>query len=138
MARPEPEHQVVRRVSPFALPAVVLAFAIGALFGGPTVGWSAAIAIVIVYVNFVANAWSVAWAASVSPTMVSIVALGGYAVRLIVYTVALVLLNQLAWFSPLAFILALVPSVIALLIFEAKALTGPMQADLWSFDGARP
>ena len=88
--------------------------------------------------NFVANAWSLAWAATVSPTMVSIVALGGYAVRLIVYTVALVLLNQLAWFSPLAFILALVPSVIALLIFEAKALTGPMQADLWSFDGARP
>lgn len=138
MARSDPEHQLVRRVTPFALPAAVLAFVIGAAFGGQTVGWSAAIAIAIVYVNFVANAWSVAWAASVSPTMVSIVALGGYAVRLIVYTVALVLLNQLAWFSPLAFILALVPSVIALLIFEAKALTGPMQADLWTFDGARP
>ena len=138
MARSDPEHQLVRRVTPFALPAAVLAFVIGAVFGGPTVGWSATIAIAIVYVNFVANAWSLAWAATVSPTMVSIVALGGYAVRLIVYTVALVLLNQLAWFSQLAFILALVPSVIALLIFEAKALTGPMQADLWTFDGARP
>lgn len=138
MARSDPEHQLVRRVTPFALPAAVLAFVIGAAFGGQTVGWSATIAIAIVYVNFVANAWSLAWAATVSPTMVSIVALGGYAVRLIVYTVALVLLNQLSWFSPLAFILALVPSVIALLIFEAKALTGPMQADLWTFDGARP
>ena len=138
MARSDPEHQLVRLVTPFALPAAVLAFVIGAAFGGPTVGWSAAIAIAIVSVNFVANAWSLAWAATVSPTMVSIVALGGYAVRLIVYTVAIVLLNQLSWFSPLAFILALVPSVIALLIFEAKALTGPMQADLWTFDGARP
>ena len=138
MARPEPEHQLVRRVTPFAVPAAVLAFLIGAAVGGASVGWSAAIAIVLVYLNFVANAWSLAWAATVSPTMVSIVALGGYAVRLIVYTLALVLLNQLAWFSPLAFALALVPSVIALLIFEAKTLTGPMQADLWSFDGARP
>jgi hypothetical protein len=138
VARPDPEHQLVRRVTPFAIPAAVLAFLIGAALGGPTVGWSASIAIAIVYLNFVANAWSLAWAASVSPTMVSIVALGGYVVRLVVYTVAMVLLNQLAWFSPLAFIFALVPSVIALLVFEAKALTGPMQADLWTFDGARP
>jgi len=136
VARPEPEHQLVRRVTPFALPATVVAFVVGAAFGGRDAGWSAAIAIVIVYVNFVANAWSLAWAATVSPTMVSIVALGGYVVRLLIYTVALVLLNQLAWFSPLAFALALLPSVIALLVYEAKTLTGPMQADLWSFEAA--
>ena len=100
-------------------------------------GWSAAIAIAIVYLNFVANALSIAWAASISPTLVSIVALGGYVVRLIVYTIALVLLNQLSWFSPVAFALALVPAIIALLIYEAKALSGRMQADLWTFDGAR-
>ena len=46
------------------------------------------------------------------------------------------LLNQLAWFSPVAFALALVPAVVALLVYEAKALSGPMQAKLWSFDGA--
>jgi hypothetical protein len=136
VAATEPERVLVRRVSPFALPAFAVAFAIGAAVGGADVGWSAAIAIAIVYLNFVANALSIAWAASISPTFVSIVALGGYVVRLIVYTVALVGLNHLTWFSPLAFVLALMPSTIALLVYEAKALSGRMQADLWSFDGA--
>jgi hypothetical protein len=133
---PEPERALIRRVSPFAVPAAIVAFAVAALFGGAAAGWSAAIAIAVVYANFVANASSIAWAATVSPTLVSIVALGGYVVRLVVYTIALVLLNQLAWFSPVAFALALVPAVIALLVYEAKALSGSMQADLWSFDGA--
>jgi hypothetical protein len=30
----------------------------------------------------------------------------------------------------------LVPAIIALLIYETKALSGRMQADLWTFDGA--
>ena len=137
MATPEPERALIRRVSPFAVPAAIVAFVVAALFGGASAGWSAAIAIAVVYANFVANALSLAWAATVSPTLVSIVALGGYVVRLVIYTIALVLLNQLAWFSPVAFALALVPAVVALLVYEAKALSGPMQADLWSFDGAR-
>jgi hypothetical protein len=133
---PEPERELIRRVSPFAIPAAIVAYAVGALFGGRSAGWSAAIAIVIVYLNFVANALSIAWAASISPTLVMIAALGGYAIRLIVYTVALVLLNQLSWFSPVAFALALVPAIVALLIYETKALSGRMQADLWTFGGA--
>jgi hypothetical protein len=137
VARAEPERELIRRVSPFALPAAVVAYAVGALLGGASVGWSAAIAIAIVYLNFVANALSIAWAASISSTLVSIVALGGYALRLIIYTVALVLLNHLSWFSPVAFALALVPAIVALLIYETKALSGRMQADLWTFDGAR-
>ena len=137
MTAPEPERALIRLVSPFAVPAAIVAFVVAALFGGAPAGWSAVIAIAIVYANFVANALSIAWAATVSTTLVSIVALGGYVVRLVVYTIALVLLNQLAWFSPVAFALALVPAVVALLVYEAKAMTGPMQADLWSFDGAR-
>ncbi len=136
MAKPEPERELIRRVSPFALPAVVVAYVVGALLGGAPAGWSAAIAIALVYLNFLANAWSIAWAASISTTLVSIVALGGYAVRLIIYTLALVGLNQLAWFSPVAFALALVPAIVALLVFETKALSGRMQADLWTFEGA--
>ena len=136
MATVEPERELIRRITPVAPLAAVAAFAVGAAFGGRNMGWSAAIAVVIVYVNFLANASSLAWAAKISPTLVSIVALGGYVVRLIVYTIALVLLNQLAWFSPRAFVLALVPATIGLLIYETKALSGRMQADLWTFDGA--
>ena len=137
MTGPEPERELIRRISPFVVPAAIVAYVVGALFGGGSAGWSAVIAIALVYLNFVANALSISWAASISPTLVSIVALGGYVMRLIIYTVALVLLNQLAWFSPVAFALALVPAIIALLIYETKALSGRMQADLWTFDGAR-
>ncbi len=136
MATIEPEHLLVRRVLPFVPLAAVAAFAIGWLVAGSGAAWSALIAVVVVAVNFVAFALSIAWAARVSPTMLAVVALGGYLVRLIVYTLVLVALNTLAWFSPLAFTLALMPAVIGLLVYEAKLLSGRLQADLWSFDGA--
>jgi hypothetical protein len=132
----EPERLLVRRVLPFTPLVALAAAALGWLLGGPDAAASAAIAIVVVTGNFVAFALSVAWAARISPTMLALVALGGYAVRLMVFTVLLVLLNTLAWFSPLAFVAALVPATTALLIYEAKALSGRMQADLWTFDGA--
>ena len=127
----EPERLLVRRVLPFAPLAAVAAFATGWLIAGSGAAWSALVA-----VNFVAFALSIAWAARVSPTMLAVVALGGYLVRLIIYTLVLVGLNTLAWFSPLAFTLALMPAVIGLLVYEAKLLSGRLQADLWSFDGA--
>ena len=132
----EPERELVRRVLPFGPIAVIAAFALGWLAGGSGAAWSAAIAVAIVAANFVAFALSVAWAAAVSPTMLAIVALGGYLVRLIVFTLVLVGLNTLAWFSPLAFICGLMPAVIALLVYEAKILSGRMQADMWTFEGA--
>jgi hypothetical protein len=136
VARAEPERGLIRKVTPFALPAAIVAYTVGALVGGAAAGWSAAIAVVLVYLNFLANALSLAWAAEKAPALVSVVVFGGYAIRLIVYTVALVLLNQLDWFSPVAFVLALMPTVIALLVFEARGLSGRMQADLWTFPTA--
>lgn len=132
----EPERELVRRILPFVPLALIAAFAIGWIVGDSGAAWSAAIAVVIVAANFVAFALSIAWAAKVSPTMLAIVALGGYLVRLIVFTMVLVGLNTLAWFSPLAFVCALMPAVIALLVYEAKILSGRMQADMWSFEGA--
>jgi ATP synthase protein I len=132
----EPERELVRRVLPFVPVAVIAAFALGWLAGGSGAAWSAAIAVAIVAANFVAFALSIAWAARISPTMLAIVALGGYLGRLIIFTMVLVGLNTLAWFSPLAFVLALMPAVIALLVYEAKILSGRMQADMWTFEGA--
>jgi hypothetical protein len=61
------------------------------------------------------------------------VGLGGYVVRLAAFTVALLLLDGLPWFSPLAFIAAFAPATIALLVVEMRLLAGRMQADLWYF-----
>jgi ATP synthase protein I len=135
MASVEPERAALRRVLPLAPIALFIAFILGGLIGGSDAAWSAAIAVVIVFLNFVAAALSVAWAARISPSILFAVAMGGFVIRLFVYTIALVLLNTLGWFSPLAFALTLVPTVIALLVVEAKTLSGRLQADMWSFEG---
>ena len=136
MASVEPEREAIRRVLPLAPIALIVATVVAGLIGGTDAAWSAAIAVVIVFLNFVAAAVSVAWAARISPTILFAVALGGFVVRLMIYTVALVLLNTLEWFSPLAFALTLVPVTVGLLVIETRALSGRLQADMWSFEGA--
>ena len=69
MATVEPERELIRRITPFALPAAALAFAIGAIVADPNSGWSAAIGIAVVSANFVAHGLSTAWAATISPVL---------------------------------------------------------------------
>jgi len=132
----EPERELIRRISPFALPVAALAFALGALIDDANAGWSAVIGIAVVAANFIANGASTAWAARISPVILYAVGLGGFVVRLVVVAVALLLLRQLEWFSVVAFVAALVPATVALLVVEMKLLSGRMQADLWTFPAA--
>ena len=131
-----PERELIRRISPFALPVAIGAFALGTLLGGTDAGWSAAIAIAVVYVNFVAHGSSLALAATISPTVLYAVGLGGFIVRLGVIVLVIALLEQTAWFSIVAFIAALIPATVALLVVEMKLLSGRLQADLWTDAGA--
>ena len=134
----EPEHELVRRLLPYSLPAFAVAALTGGLLGGAGAAWSAGIAVIVVTVNFVGNAYSVSWAARIGPTVLMAVGLGGFMVRLATLTVALLLLDRLGWFSPLAFTAAFVPTTIALLAVEMKLLAGRMQADLWYFPERTP
>jgi hypothetical protein len=138
VASVEPEREAIRRVLPLAPLALIVAVVVAAAIGGSDAAWSAGIAVVIVLLNFVAAALSVAWAARISPMILFAVAMGGFVARLLIYTIALVLLNTLEWFSPLAFALTLVPVTIGLLVVEARTLSGRLQADMWSFEGAGP
>ena len=128
---------MIRRISPFALPVAIGAFGIGTLLDGTDAGWSAAIAIAVVYLNFVAHGSSLALAASISPTVLYAVGLGGFLVRLGVVVAVIALLQQTDWFSIVAFIAALIPSTVALLVVEMKLLSGRMQADLWTDPSAQ-
>jgi ATP synthase protein I len=132
VATTEPERELIRRVLPFALPSIALAYAAGTLASAGAAR-SAAIAVAVVVANFVAHGLSLAWAARISPTVLVGVGLGGFAVRIGTILVALLLLDRISWFSPVAFAAALVPSTIALLAFEAKVLSGRMQGELWRF-----
>lgn len=110
---------VRRALVPGAI-AVPVAAALGWLLGGPDAAASAAIGIVLVLANFVAHGLSLAWASTVSVAAVHAVALGGFVVRLAVIVGVLFALDTLAWFSPLAFGLAVVPATLLLLGYEAR------------------
>lgn len=111
---------MIRRALLPGAAAVPVAYAAGALFGGPAAGASAAIGVVVVLANFAAHGWSLAWASGISIALVQGVALGGLVVRMGVVVGLMFALNTLGWFSPLAFGLAVVPGTIALLAFEAR------------------
>ena len=129
----EPERELVRRLLPYSLPAFAVAALLGAVLDGVGDASSAGIGVAAVVANFIGNAFSVAWAARISPPVLMAVGLGGFVARLATLTVALLLLDGLTWFSPVAFAAAFVPTTIALLAVEMKLLAGRMQADLWYF-----
>lgn len=129
----EPERDLMRRLLPLTAPALAIAAIAGALLGGAGAAWSAAIGVAAVAFNFFVSASSLAWAARISPVVLMATGLGGFVVRLATFTVTLLLLDRLAWFSPLAFAAAFVPATVALLVLEMRLLGGRMQADLWYF-----
>ena len=130
-----PERELVRRLLPFLAAASGLALLLGWLVGGGPIGWSAALGAAFVAALFVVSAASIAWAARISPEVLMVVGLGGFLVRLATFTVALLALERLAWFSAAAFAASFVPVMIALLVIEMRLLGGRMQADLWYFRG---
>ncbi len=127
----DPEREIVRRVLPWTLPAAGIAFALGVAVGGWGTAWSALIGVAVVALNLVTFALSLAWAARISPAMVFAVGMGGFAFRLAAVALILALLNDLVWFSVVAFVAAVVPATLLLLTYEAKLLSGRMQVDLW-------
>jgi hypothetical protein len=132
VATAEPELELVRRVLPLSIAAVVVAAVIAGLFGGRDEALSAGAAIVVVFANFVFFALSVAYAARISLTLLYAVALGGFLVRMAFLAVLLLVLERLAWFSVEAFVAAFVVCTVALLSVEIKMISGRMQADLWT------
>jgi hypothetical protein len=121
---------MVRRIAPFGPPAIAVAFGAGAALGGWDAGWSAALGVVVVLLNFVAHGLSVARAARISLTALAAVAMIGFVVRMGVIVAIMWALNRLSFFSPLAFGLAVVPTMIVLLAFEMRLLAGGLGAEL--------
>jgi hypothetical protein len=69
----------------------------------------------------------------VSPMTLAATDMIGFFVRLGLIFLALVALNRLAWFSPVAFAASVIPCTILVLAFEMKQLRGRLQVDLWNF-----
>jgi hypothetical protein len=100
-----------------------VALAIGGLIAGVDGVISVAIALGIVTINFLVAAWSVGWAANVSPQAVGAAAAGSYVVRLGAIFVALFLLKDASFIDLPVLGFALVLSHLALLFWETKHLS---------------
>jgi hypothetical protein len=132
----EPERLVLRRILPFAAPAALAAFVLGTVLAGRDAGWSALIGVAIVAANLIASAVPLAWAARISATAVATVVMGGFVVRLGVILLVLLALDGSSWFSASAFVAAVVPATIGVLVAEMRLLADRRtQADLWYFRG---
>jgi uncharacterized membrane protein len=107
---------IVRRGLMVAPPIVLVA--------GLVRGWdgaaSAAVALAIVLVNFLAAAAIMSYAAKSGPTALGVAAAGGYVVRLSVILIALVLLRNVSWIDLPVLGLVMVLTHIGLLTWEAK------------------
>ena len=114
---------MVKRAIVPAILGSALAAAVGAVLGGADAAGSAAIGVAIVALNFAAHGASLAWASTISIPVVFAVALGGFFFRLALVVAAMFALNTLAWFSPLAFGLAVVPATLVLLAYEAQLVS---------------
>jgi hypothetical protein len=114
---------MVRRAMVPAVLGIAAAAAVGAALGGSNAAWSAGLGAVIVAANFAAHGYSLAWASTISVSAVFAVALGGVAVRLGVIVAAMFALDTLAWFSPSALGLAVVPATLLLLGYEARLVS---------------
>lgn len=126
----DPEREILRRVAPFAAPALAIAFIGGAAAGGWDSGWSAALGIAVVFANAAVNALSLSRAARISLQALYAVALGGFVIRMAAIVGLLFLLDRFAFFSPLAFLLAVVPATALLLGYEMRLLAGGLGAEL--------
>jgi len=125
-----PEVEMVKRATVPALLGVVSATAAGAALSGGGAAVSAGLGVAIVAINFAVHGLSLAWASTISIPTVFAVALGGFVVRLGVIVAAMFALDLLAWFSPLAFGLAVVPATLLLLVFEARLVSRGLGAGL--------
>lgn len=124
---------MVRKALPLAVPALAIAIGAGWWLGGRDAAASAAIGVVVVFANFTLYGLSLAYAARISLIVLFAVGMTGYIVRLAAVVLIILGLQQLAWFSTVAFVAALVPATILLLTYEVKLMAGRMQADLWQF-----
>ena len=137
MATMSPELVLVRRALPLAPVALVVALVAGGLLGGAGAALSAALGVLLVFVNLIVRGLAAARAARVSPMALAATDMIGFFVRLGLIFVALVALNRLAWFSPVAFAASVIPCTILVLVFEMKQLSGRLQVDLWNLGESR-
>jgi hypothetical protein len=130
---PAVEREVVFDMVRRALPALPVVLLVAALARGTDGALSAAFAIALVVGNFLLAAALLGWAARISPVVFGAAAMGGFAGRLVVITVAFLLVKDQPWIDVAAFGFTLILTHLGLLIWEARHVSASL-----AFPGVRP
>jgi hypothetical protein len=117
---PSVERDIALDLVKRGLPAAPVIILIGGLVRGWAGAASAAIAVGIVFVNFLVAAAIMTRAAKSGPTAIGAAALGGYVFRLVLVVVALLLLRHQSWIDLPTLGFVLVGTYLVLLFWEAK------------------
>jgi putative Mn2+ efflux pump MntP len=127
------ESEVVVDMVRRALPALPVVLLVAGLARGADGALSAAFAIALVVGNFLVAAALLGWAARISPVVLAATAMGGFAGRLLVVTVAFLLVKDQPWIDVAAFGFTLILTHLGLLIWEARHVSASL-----AFPGVRP
>ena len=120
---------MARRALPVA-PVLVLVCGLGWGLDGAL---SAAFAIVLVLLNFLAAAGLMAWGASVSQGALIGAVLGGYVLRFGLLTVAVLLVRDASWVEKVPLFGALLITHVGLLVWETRFVSATL-----AYPGLRP
>jgi hypothetical protein len=111
-------------------PVLVL---IGALAWGGDGAWSALVAIGIVLVNLVLSALGLSWAAKVSPAALMAMAMFGFAVRMGLVVLVIVLVRDEPWIDLTALAVGVLVTHLGLLFWELRYVSASL-----AYPGLKP
>jgi hypothetical protein len=130
---PAVEQQITADMIRRGLPAVPVLLVLAAIPRGVHGALSAGVAIAIVLVNFVLAAALLAWAARISLALMMGAALGGYLLRLVLVSAAVLLIKDLPWVELWPLGLTLIVTHLGLLLWETRYVSASL-----AFPGLKP
>ena len=130
---PAVERQVAGDLARHGVMAAPLLIGLSAAIWGLHGALSSAFAIGLVIANFALAAVVLSWAARVSLTALAAAALGGYLLRLVLITVAVLAVRHQTWVSLVPLGLTIIVTHLGLLIWETRYVSATL-----AFPGLKP
>jgi hypothetical protein len=130
---PAVEQEIALDMIRRGLPAVPVLLVLAAIPWGVHGALSAAFAVAIVLVNFALAAALLAWTARISLALMMGAALGGYLLRLILISAAVLLVKDLSWVELWPLGLTLIVTHLGLLLWETRYVSASL-----AFPGLKP
>ena len=121
-----PEYELVGDLLRKALPVAPVAVAVAAIFAGLDGALSAGVGVALVAGNLLLAAASLVWAGRISLGLLMGVALGGYAVRIGLLFLLVLLLQDLDWIHLPSLGLTLVVTHLGLLFWELRYVSASL------------